>query len=364
MADNNLNLLNFKFGPQARLPQDKAAGTVYVTTDEQAMYIDLPNEDGILGRLKIGDIAVVQSAKAAQPPFSIGFYYFVEDNAFLRWDGSNWTQINTVSDIQGSITDLEKAFNEEKARAQEKDEAHDNSIKALQEALALRVTTQDFESFKATNTEEIADAKKAGTDAATAAAAADKKAGDAATAANNAMVEAGKKLPLSGGDMTGAINMGTYKITSLGTPQADTDAATKKYVDDAKSNALTAANEALEAANAAQNTADSAKSSASTANSTANSALSKATDAYDLAETKVTMAQVEAKNYATKTEAQGYVDVLKGNEGDSKDTVSVYGAIAAAQTAKAAADDAQRTANSKTTMADVEAKNYATKTEA
>lgn len=364
MADNNLNLLNFKFGPQARLPQDKAAGTVYITTDEQAMYIDLPNEDGILGRLKIGDIAVVQSAKAAQPPFSIGFYYFVEDNAFLRWDGSNWTQINTVSDIQGSITDLEKAFNEEKARSKEKDESHDNSIQALQEALASRVTTQDFESFKTTNTEAIADAKKAGTDAATAAAAADKKAGDAATAANNAMVEAGNKLPLSGGNMTGAIDMGTYKITSLGTPQADTDAATKKYVDDAKSNALTAAGEALEAAGAAQDKADSAHSLASTANSTANSASSKAIEAYELAETKVTMAQVEDKNYATKTEAQGYVDVLKGAEGDSKDTVSVYGAIAAAQTAKAAADDAQRTANSKTTMADVEAKNYATKTEA
>jgi hypothetical protein len=303
MADSNLNLLNFKFGPQARLPQDKAAGTVYITTDEQAMYIDLPNEDGVLGRLKIGDIAIVQSAKTVQPPFSIGFYYFVEDNAFLRWDGSKWTQINSVSDVQGSITDLEKAFNEEKARAQEKDESHDNSIKALQEALALRVTTQTFETFQTTNAEAIADAKKAGTDAATAAAAADKKAGDAATAANNAMAEADKKLPLKGGNMTGAINMGTYKITSLGAPQADTDAATKKYVDDAKSNALTAAGEALAAAGAAQEKANSAYSLASTANSTANSASSKATEAYELAETKVTMAQVEGKNYATKTEA-------------------------------------------------------------
>lgn len=35
----------------------------------------------------------------------------------------------------------------------------------------------------------------------------------------------------SGGTMTGAINMGTYKVTNLGTPTATTDAATKAYVD-------------------------------------------------------------------------------------------------------------------------------------
>lgn len=39
------------------------------------------------------------------------------------------------------------------------------------------------------------------------------------------------KLPLSGGTMTGAINMGSKKITSLATPTEKTDAATKGYVD-------------------------------------------------------------------------------------------------------------------------------------
>lgn len=39
------------------------------------------------------------------------------------------------------------------------------------------------------------------------------------------------KLPLSGGTMTGAINMGSKKITSLATPTESTDAATKGYVD-------------------------------------------------------------------------------------------------------------------------------------
>jgi len=39
------------------------------------------------------------------------------------------------------------------------------------------------------------------------------------------------KLPLAGGTMTGAIAMGTNKITGLGTPTTSTDAATKGYID-------------------------------------------------------------------------------------------------------------------------------------
>ena len=41
----------------------------------------------------------------------------------------------------------------------------------------------------------------------------------------------GTKLPLAGGTMSGAIAMGSNKITGLGTPTATTDAATKAYVD-------------------------------------------------------------------------------------------------------------------------------------
>ena len=41
------------------------------------------------------------------------------------------------------------------------------------------------------------------------------------------------KLPLAGGTMSGAIAMGTNKITGLGTPSTSTDAATKGYVDTA-----------------------------------------------------------------------------------------------------------------------------------
>lgn len=56
--------------------------------------------------------------------------------------------------------------------------------------------------------------------------------GDAATKGYVDTADA-LKLNLSGGTMSGAIAMGTSKITGLGTPTAGTDAATKSYVDTA-----------------------------------------------------------------------------------------------------------------------------------
>ena len=50
---------------------------------------------------------------------------------------------------------------------------------------------------------------------------------------------ADKKLPLTGGRMSGAINMGTFGITNLATPTGNASAATKKYVDDVDSNVRT-----------------------------------------------------------------------------------------------------------------------------
>ena len=44
--------------------------------------------------------------------------------------------------------------------------------------------------------------------------------------------KAGNYLPLAGGTMTGAVNMGGNKIANVATPEADGDVATKKYVDD------------------------------------------------------------------------------------------------------------------------------------
>jgi hypothetical protein len=64
-------------------------------------------------------------------------------------------------------------------------------------------------------------------------------------------VAIGNKLPLAGGSMSGAIAMGTNKITGLGTPTANADAATKAYVDGEISTLDTAAQGYADAAQGA-----------------------------------------------------------------------------------------------------------------
>ena len=55
--------------------------------------------------------------------------------------------------------------------------------------------------------------------------------GDDASFATTVTNSLAGKLPLAGGTMTGAIAMGTSKITGLGTPTLSTDASTKAYAD-------------------------------------------------------------------------------------------------------------------------------------
>jgi hypothetical protein len=56
--------------------------------------------------------------------------------------------------------------------------------------------------------------------------------GDDASFATTIGTEIGTKVSKAGDTMTGALAMGTNKITGLGTPTDDYDAATKKYTDD------------------------------------------------------------------------------------------------------------------------------------
>jgi hypothetical protein len=75
------------------------------------------------------------------------------------------------------------------------------------------------------------------------------------------------KLSLTGGTMTGAIAMGTNKITGLGTPTASTDAANKDYIDTMASSAGASATAAGVSAASAAVSASSANASATAANS-------------------------------------------------------------------------------------------------
>jgi hypothetical protein len=87
-------------------------------------------------------------------------------------------------------------------------------------------------------------------------------------------------LPKAGGNMTGAIAMGSNKITGLGTPTADGDATTKVYVDNILGSATAAAASAASAATSASNAATSETNAGNSA-STASSAAASAAASYD-----------------------------------------------------------------------------------
>lgn len=86
----------------------KSAGTVYVTTNEKAMYVDIDDNT----RIRISDIIQLDSAKTAQPPFSTqALYYFIQENALMKWNGTTWTQLNSVSDVTANLKALTTRVN-------------------------------------------------------------------------------------------------------------------------------------------------------------------------------------------------------------------------------------------------------------
>jgi hypothetical protein len=87
-------------------------------------------------------------------------------------------------------------------------------------------------------------------------------------------------LPLAGGTMTGNIVMGANKVTSTATPSADSDLTTKTYVDSILGSATSAATSASAAATSATNASNSA-SAASTSESNASASASAAAASYD-----------------------------------------------------------------------------------
>jgi hypothetical protein len=91
------------------------------------------------------------------------------------------------------------------------------------------------------------------------------------------------KLNLTGGTMSGAIAMGTNKITGVGDPTLAQDAATKAYTDSILGSATSAADSAAAAATSASNAATSASNAATSATASADSATAAAAsyDAFD-----------------------------------------------------------------------------------
>lgn len=131
MAD----LLKFKHGRLANMKVDSPAlvpGTVYITRDERAMYVDLPaytNGDGSVAeaakRIRIGDMRVYtylselrEDLKNDMSSLTTSALFYAEKdkdsegrditiNALLKWNGSEFIQLNKTSDLAANLDSLE-----------------------------------------------------------------------------------------------------------------------------------------------------------------------------------------------------------------------------------------------------------------
>ena len=159
-----------------------------------------------------------------------------------------------------------------------------------------------------------------------------------ATTITNALAA---KLSLSGGTMTGAIAMGSNKITGLGTPTASTDATTKAYIDDVFGSATSAASSATAAATSATNAANSASAAATSATSASNSASAAATSASS-ASNSASAAVTSATSASNSASAAATSATSAGNSA----TAAASSATAAATSATSSASSATASANS------------------
>lgn len=112
-------LLNFKMGLQANLTQNSptiAPGTIYVTTDERAMYIDVPEKGSVAAhRIRLGDFRIYETfdaLKKDKTDWSQSCLYYVADKkALARYNGTTWELINDTSSLSSAIASLQTVLN-------------------------------------------------------------------------------------------------------------------------------------------------------------------------------------------------------------------------------------------------------------
>ena len=442
----NKGTLQFLMGEHKSLPTAISNGTVYVTTDEKAMYVDtLAGE-----RIRLGGVVIYANAEEllakTAPPYDTGALYFLSDTkALVAHDGEKWVHINDYSELGNKFTQLNTRIdtiinttipniqtgvtnNANKLQALEEttipgintridavietNEAQDEEIAKIKEdiskmgtsaaieALGTKITNlesavnnettgldatrniataaqqtagaalpkSEFTAFQSTNTTAIEDAKKAGTDAAAALEAYKTSNGTEITNIKSNITDLqnaqSSYLKHDGSvALTGDLSAGTHKITNIGAPTEQGDAANKQYVD-------TEVQKAKDAAAAADTKAGNAATAAGNAQTKADEAYTLADQAKTVADSKITMSQVEAQGYATTK----YVDDELAAQ-NTLLTTEINAAKTAASNAQKAADAITEGAEAKTIKA-VEDKiaglkvsdlggatNYATKTD-
>ena len=87
------------------------AGTFYVTTDEQGIYLATSESKAI----KLGNIITFATLNdwqnATKPPYSADVFYYIENgNALIKWNGTQFVQLNKSYD--GDVAALQQAIND------------------------------------------------------------------------------------------------------------------------------------------------------------------------------------------------------------------------------------------------------------
>ena len=415
MAD----MLKFRKGTYAQInAADKVAGTIYIAKDEKAMYVDVDAST----RIRIGDFIRVDTVKDITPPYSTSSLYYVEnDNALLKYDGSHWKQVNGTDDLADRITavegqaatnksdistlktdistlktdvsglkttiggensglvkdvaDLKAAIGMDQSGSASgigstvaqlvKDldalegtvgtqgntiSEHTGKISALEAASAQHVTKTEAEAFAKTAdiqpTLNKVDTEGTVTAAINAAVATEKSRAEAAEKALSDSLAGVKNTADHAVSNTDFAQFKTENTTAINKAKTDAvseaTAASKSYTDDEIIKEVTRANGAY----APKSLVDTVSSHTSTLGILTNTdpttvgsvaeAKKRADDAYTLAGQKTTMAEVEAKDYATKAQAKAYAD--------AKDT-AIEAAANAASEAKGVASAAQEAAD-------------------
>ncbi len=397
MAD----MLKFRKGLFKNLPEVSAStvGTIYVTTDEQAMYVDVAADK----RIRISDFIRVSTVKDIVPPFSTSSLYYVEaDNALLKYvettvDGvttGTWKQVNGTDDLRASLSALTERVSSAEGKittAEGKITTAEGKIAALETAVGVAKT----DDTAATGLHADIEALKA-------AVGMNEDGEVEGLAGTVAQIRA--DLTTAEGEIDALQELTNTHSTDIANLKADAELhADKSYVDDnfvlksevedllenfdvtgslkdtidaavkVEKDRAEAAEKALDdAVKAVKNTADGAvqsttfeawKTENTAAIGTAKAEAIESANGYadGLISAEVTRAD---NKYATKTALEATNEVVAGHTSSLATLNGTAETAGSVNWAKAAADAAMAEAQKKTTMADVEAKGYATKTEA
>ena len=181
-------LLKFKHGLLANMKENSpelAPGTVYITRDERAMYVDLPpymdgDQQVQAGkRIRIGDMRVytyIEDLKSElandMSALTLSALYYAEKskgmvdgthvpaqdktiNALLKWNGSEFIQLNSISDVTVNLNELTTRVADVES-AVETNALAIAGIKATADAAATQAEVDLIKSDVAQNTTDIA----------------------------------------------------------------------------------------------------------------------------------------------------------------------------------------------------------------